>query len=108
MRRLGIVAAGVLVVCLGAVFVAMAGGPQAPLTSWAAPHNQQSAGLPGHARDPDRLSRTHASPSPSVQASPKASSAVTHSPGTGSTTTPTNRAGHVAPGLTRSPNPHKK
>ena len=47
MRKLGIAAASVLVVCLGAIVVAMAGGPQAPLTNWAAPHDQRSGALPG-------------------------------------------------------------
>jgi hypothetical protein len=46
MRKLGIVTASVLVVCLGAIVVAMAGGPKAPLTNWAAPHDQRSGALP--------------------------------------------------------------
>src|SRR4029077_16870763 len=38
MRRLGIGSGAGLVMCLAAVVVALAGGPEAPLTHWAAPH----------------------------------------------------------------------
>src|SRR5882757_2441442 len=37
MRRIGLVSAAALAICLGAVVVAMAGGPAAPFTDWAAP-----------------------------------------------------------------------
>src|SRR6266436_3513112 len=37
MRRIGLVSAAALAICLGAVVVAVAGGPAAPFTDWAAP-----------------------------------------------------------------------
>jgi hypothetical protein len=58
MRRLGIAAASALVVCLGAVVVAMAGGPEAPLTGWAAPHDQQSGASPAAGARPLLRSRS--------------------------------------------------
>jgi hypothetical protein len=102
MRRLGIVAASALIVCLGAIVVAMAGGPKAPLTSWAAPHDQQSGTRSGHSAG---AAGPRFRASPSAQASPKPNSgtaARSGSPG------PTNRAGRTPPGQARSPNPHKK
>ena len=43
MRRIGLVAAAALAICLGAVVVAMAGGPAAPFTDWAAPRAPAAA-----------------------------------------------------------------
>jgi hypothetical protein len=105
MRKLGIAATSVLVVCLGAIVVAMAGGPQAPLTNWAAPHDQRSGALPGTG-GAGPASRSHA-PSPSAQASPTPGSAGSPSPHAKSPS-PTNPAGRTPRGKTRSPNPHKR
>ena len=43
MRVAGLAAAVLLVVCLGAVVIAMTGGPKAPFTQWAAPQSQAPA-----------------------------------------------------------------
>src|SRR5205807_8740968 len=43
MRRIGLVSAAALAICLGAVVVAMAGGPAAPFTDWAAPRAPAAA-----------------------------------------------------------------
>src|SRR2546429_1215168 len=43
MRRIGLVSAAALVICLVAVVVAMAGGPAAPFTNWAAPRAPAAA-----------------------------------------------------------------
>lgn len=99
MRRLGVLAASGLVVCLGAIVVAMAGGPKAPLTSWAAPHNQQSGTF--H----DGAGRDARAPRPSAQASAPGSAARGSK---SASPAPTNRAGRTPPGQTRPPNSHKK
>ena len=58
MRRIGLVSAAALAICLGAVVVAMAGGPAAPFTDWAAPrapvaapHNGSTHPGPGSRHD---------------------------------------------------------
>src|SRR5437867_13362085 len=43
MHRIGLVSAAALAICLGAVVVAMAGGPAAPFTDWAAPRAPAAA-----------------------------------------------------------------
>src|SRR2546429_9254681 len=43
MRRFGLVSAAALAICLGAVVVAMAGGPAAPFADWAAPRAPAAA-----------------------------------------------------------------
>src|SRR5256884_2298764 len=43
MRRIGLVSAAALAICLGAVVVAMAGGPAAPFADWAAPRAPAAA-----------------------------------------------------------------
>src|SRR5689334_13575403 len=43
MRRIGLVSVAALAICLGAVVVAMAGGPAAPFTNWAAPRAPAAA-----------------------------------------------------------------
>src|SRR5690349_2254916 len=43
MRRIGLLSAAALAICLGAVVTAMAGGPAAPFTNWAAPHPPAAA-----------------------------------------------------------------
>jgi hypothetical protein len=121
MRRLGVVAAVVLVTCLGAVLVAMAGGPQAPLTTWAAPRhlaptsrpgassaaNRAASSRPGAQARPQRSLVPGLSPSPSAQVSPKPSPGVTPSPSSSASVSPTNPSGRTPPGQTKSPNPHK-
>src|SRR5215470_8323612 len=49
LRRAGLGAVAVLVACLGAVVVALAGGPQAPFTRWADPRPAAPA-VSGHVR----------------------------------------------------------
>src|SRR5215472_17815861 len=102
MRRAGLGVAAALGVCLLAVAVAMAGGPQAPFTHWAAP-NAPAAGT-GATRHPAGA-RT-GTPSPSASPRPHASASV---PATGSTglPLPTNPAGRTPSGQPKSPNPHK-
>ena len=116
LRRAGMGAVAVLVACLGAVVVALAGGPQAPLTHWAAP-GPAAPGPPGHGRSgahhqsggagpaqpdpqagvlPSAAPSAWPSPSPRPSPSPSASSPV-----------PTNPAGHTPPGLSKSPGPRK-
>jgi hypothetical protein len=112
LRRAGMGAVAVLVTFLGAVVVALAGGPQAPFTHWAAPrpaapapsgharsgahHQNRGAGLPQP--DPQAGALPPAAPSarPRPWPSPSASSPV-----------PTNPAGHTPPGLSKSPGPRK-
>jgi hypothetical protein len=116
LRRAGMGAVAVLVTCLGAVAVALAGGPQAPFTHWAAP--QPAAPAPSdHARSgahhqsggvgpaqpdpqagvlPSAIPSARPGPSPRPSPSPSASSPV-----------PTNPAGHTPPGLGKSPGPRK-
>src|SRR5262245_26945007 len=106
LRRAGAGAVAVLVACLGAVVVALAGGPQAPFTHWADPRPTAPA-LPGHARSgahdrgrgvgpsqPD----PQAGPVPSAKPSPRPRPSV--SPSSSSSPVPTNPAGHT-PGQTR-------
>jgi hypothetical protein len=54
MRRVGLGSAAALVVCMGAVVVAVAGGPQAPFTDWAAPHARAAVPGSGRSGTPDR------------------------------------------------------
>ena len=103
MRRAGLALAAALGVCLLAVVVAVAGGPQAPFTHWAAPKpsaagNGTGAGLPPpHARP--------GTPSPSVPGSPRPS--ASRIPSATASPVPTNPAGRTPSGQTKSPNPHK-
>lgn len=115
LRLAGLGVAAVLAICLGAVVVAMTGGPQAPLTQWAAPR-QSAGGSSGHAAQqgaaratassgaPGRTGTVNTTPGaravPSASAGPSATPATTR-PATGSAnrTTP--------PGQVKSPNPHK-
>jgi hypothetical protein len=112
MRRAGLGVVAGLVACLGAVLVALAGGPQAPFTHWAAPR----AGAPAvqsHVRSgahhrggvgpsrPDPQAGPVPSASPSGKASPRPRPSASAAP------VPTNRAGRTPPGLTKSPNPHR-
>src|SRR6516164_9410930 len=71
MQRAGLGSAAALVVCLGAVVVALAGGPQAPLTGWAAPH-ALAAGVPSHirSRTPDRGGGNAGPSQPGAQSGP--------------------------------------
>jgi len=63
-RRVGLASAAVLVGCLGAVVVALAGGPQAPFTHWAVP--RPAAVPPDHDRsragDGGGIGRSHPGP----------------------------------------------
>ena len=124
MRRIGLLAAAALAICLGAVMMAMAGGPAAPFTNWAAPHPPAAA---THDATPIRAPAhgpTGAAPSsqpawlapvPSVSAgsAPPASGSATPRPtasGTAaasstSSPVPTNPAGRTPPGHTKSARP---
>ena len=122
----GLGAAVALAGCLGAVAVAMTGGPKAPFTQWAAP--QTPASTPGGhgaasrspnasasagAQDgasgfagptPSAGSAGTASPSASAGSSP--SSIPTASAAAGKSPVPTNPAGKTPPGHTKSARPH--
>jgi hypothetical protein len=133
MRRLGLVSAGTLTACLGAVVVAMAGGPQAPFTQWAAPH-PLAAATPNHGHTDRESSPTsptsptspagpivpssasQPSPQPGHTSSPSSSARSTPRPAPSATPSatsssaspaPTNAAGRTPPGRTKSPNPRK-
>ncbi len=125
LRFAGLGVAVLLAVFLGAVAVAMTGGPQAPFTQWAAPQApagkpgghaaQQGAGhptattgtgsvpgrAPGAAGGTGNTTPAKAAPSPSAgpSVSPAASPSVSLAP--------TNPAGRTPPGQTKSPNPRK-
>jgi hypothetical protein len=121
LRRAGLGAVAVLVACLGAVLVALAGGPQAPFTHWAAPARavpavQSHVGSSAHHRaragvgpaQPDPQAGPVPSASPSGKASPRPRpSASPSASATPSSPVPTNPAGHTPPGKTKSPNPHR-
>ncbi len=114
LRLAGLGVAVMLAICLGAVVVAMTGGPQAPLTQWAAP--RPPAGTPsGHAA---QQGAAHAagsrgapgaagavSTTPSARAVPSASAGTSATPAT--SLAATNSAGRTPPGQVKSPNPHK-
>lgn len=130
LRRAGLTAAAVLVTCLGAVVVAMSGGPQAPFTQWAVAQ-QQTTPAPGHpsaqtARGglgpgvrggPSRNSpgavaasaggRASSSPRAASSPSPAPLPSASASPSTSTTAVPLNPAGKTPPGQAKSPNPHK-
>lgn len=82
LRSVGLGSAGALALCLGAVVVAMAGGPQAPFTNWAAPLSQASGAASqvptgGHARSGSHGSsldgaRNGITPSPAAAPAPVA------------------------------------
>src|ERR1700730_2935418 len=79
MQRVGLGSAAALVVCLGAVLVALAGGPQAPFAGLAAPH-ALAAAVPSHGRSQTsdrgdgnaRLSQPDAQGSPALSPLPSA------------------------------------
>jgi len=122
MRRIGLVAAAALAICLGAVVVAMAGGPAAPFTDWAAPRAPAAAPHNGGTiRAPARRTSLPPSsprpglalsPSPSAGSAPPPSGRATPQPTTSDTAVggtsspvPTNPAGRTPPGHTKSPRP---
>src|SRR6266699_225832 len=122
MRRIGLVSAAALAICLGAVVVAMAGGPAAPFADWAAPrapaaapHNGGTTRAPARGTtslppSSPRLGLT-VSPSPSAGSAPLPSGSATPRPTTSDTAggtsspVPTNPAGRTPPGHTKSPRP---
>src|SRR5215469_4298133 len=63
MRRIGAISGLVLALCLGAVVVALAGGPAAPFAEWAAPHAPVTAAHDGTAGAPVRRSTSPSPPS---------------------------------------------
>jgi hypothetical protein len=123
MRRIGLVSVAALAICLGAVVVAMAGGPAAPFADWAAPrapaaapHNGGMTGAPARGTTslpPSSLRPGLAvSPSPSAGSAAPPSGSATPQPTTSDTAVggtsspvPTNRAGRTPPGHTKSPRP---
>jgi hypothetical protein len=124
MRFAGLGAGAVLAVCLGAVVLAMTGGPQAPFTQWAVPQAQAGSQSGHPAQDAAAQTRGPGArgdstpnpagaggtrrPSPSTGTSPGSLSASPSAgPAAGPSQTPTNRAGRTPPGQTRSPNPRK-
>jgi hypothetical protein len=125
LRYAGRAAVACLAACLGAVFVAMTGGPQAPFTQWAVqPRPATSASGHVSARPAGRASGratsgpsqnapaaapvasapAPASPSPFQGASPSAQPSVSATASTSAV--PVNPAGKTPPGHTKSPNPH--
>src|SRR6266566_4726809 len=123
MRRIGLVSAAALAICLGALVVAMAGGPAAPFADWAAPrapaaapHNGGTTRAPARGTtslppSSPRLGLT-VSPSPSAGSAPLPSGSATTRPTTSDTAAggtsspvPTNPVGRTPPGHTKSPRP---
>ncbi len=111
LRRVGVGAAAVLALCMGAVVVAMAGGPQAPFTDWAARLVQPSGAASqiggshapsgGHGSSPADA-QGGAAPSPSAQLPPGGKSSsppVSGSPGPSSQPP---RSGSPSPSVTPS------
>jgi hypothetical protein len=122
LRYTGLAAAAVLAACLGAVIVAMTGGPQAPFTQWAAqrlPATSASGhasarpaggGTRGPLQDapvaaPGASTPVPSSPSPFPGASPSARPSPSATASTSAA--PANPAGRTPPGHTKSPNPHR-
>jgi hypothetical protein len=131
LRVAGIAASAALAVCLGAVGVALSGGPRAPFTQWAAPHPvggarhgaQQGSASPAGQRTPAARGTTAATigagqtaiaPStggrvPAASASsPSAGAVAVPSASASASPVPVNRSGRTPPGhtQTKSPNPH--
>jgi hypothetical protein len=101
LRRLGLMLAGIMVLFLGAIVVAMAGGPQAPFVQWAAPAQHASAAArPSPASQlkpqPRVVAQDIPSPLPSARATSRTPSPRRTNPG-----------GHQPRGLNKSPNPHR-
>jgi len=89
MQRVGLGLAAVLVVCLGAVMVALAGGPQAPFAGWAAPH-ALAAAVPSYGRSqtPDRGGGSGGPSQPGARGGP----ALSPSPSAGASARPSDSA----------------
>lgn len=106
LRLAGLGVAVVLAICLGAVVVAMTGGPQAPLTQWAVPRPNGHAAQQGAAHaTASNGAPSAAEPVSTTRAIPAASAGPSVTP---STSLPaTNSAGRTPPGQVKSPNPHK-
>jgi hypothetical protein len=124
MRRIGLMSAAALAICLAAVVTAMAGGPTAPFTNWAAPrppaaatHGGTPVRAPAHrTTGVSPSSQPPASvpvPSASAGSAPPASGSVTAQPTASGTAAasatsppvPTNPAGRTPPGHAKSPRP---
>jgi hypothetical protein len=124
MRRIGFVSAAALAICLGAMVVAMAGGPTAPFAKWAAPRAPAAAPHGGTTQIPARGTTSPSpsglppgrapSPSPSAGSAPAPSGRATPSATASDTAAassisgsplPTNPAGRTPPGHTKSPRP---
>jgi len=110
MRRLGLGLAAALAACLGVIAVAVAGGPQAPFTHWAAPPPRATAS--NHDLGHRVISRSPPVPLPGVGPSPhptpgRSSSARPRPGGLASSPVPTNPAGRTPPGRSRTPHPHQ-
>jgi hypothetical protein len=111
LRMAGLGIAVVLAICLGAVVVAMTGGPQAPLTQWAAPRPPAGESS-DHAAQQGTAHATTASgaagpvgTTPGERTVPSASAGPSVTPAT--SLPATNSAGRTPPGQVKSPNPHK-
>jgi hypothetical protein len=122
MRFMGLGSAAALAACLGAVVLAIAGGPQAPFAKWAAPHAPAAAtsnhgrATRGHDSGGSTVSpfpvaaQQGAAPSPSPSPDPSPEQSTSGSPSASSSSSspvPTNPAGNTPPGHTKSPNPRK-
>src|SRR6516162_9590883 len=85
LRRIGGVSAAALAICLGAVVVAMAGGPEAPFTEWAAPRvpaaaTHQDGPARGNTPDRDMTSLSPPGPQPGAALAPSPSAGPTSAP----------------------------
>ncbi|HEX3195061.1 MAG TPA: hypothetical protein VHS30_35290 [Streptosporangiaceae bacterium] len=120
MRRIGFVSAAALAICLGAMVMAMAGGPTAPFAEWAAPRAPAATAHDGSAdRDPAHSTASpspsgppppspsaRSAPAPSGNATPRATASDTAAASSNSgSPLPTNPAGRTPPGHTKSPHP---
>lgn len=106
-RRIGQTAMVVLALCLGAVGVAMAGGPGAPFAQ--SRPQPQTTTPPSHAVKHHHRGHHGAGGTVANPGSTSASREMSHSPKPTPTASPvaTNPAGHVPPGKNRTPNPKK-
>jgi hypothetical protein len=124
MRRIGLLAAAALAICLGAVMTAMAGGPAAPFTNWAAPqppaaatHDATPIRAPAHGPTgaspssqpaglaPVPSASAGSAPPASGSATPRSTASGTAAASSTSPPVPTNPAGRTPPGHTKSARP---
>jgi predicted lipid-binding transport protein (Tim44 family) len=109
MRWMALGLAALMIACLVAVVVALAGGPEAPFTHWIVPNQPAAAGQghgSGQAGSAHHAKRGATKPAPQPAPGPSGSAARS-SASPSSSPVPTNRAGKTPPGRSKSPNPHR-